>query len=178
MYFYLGYAVLLLFCFYSFPMVIFSWLSQSNRWLTINPCTLVAHLVKNPPAMWETWVWSLVWKIPWRREWLLTPVLWPGKFQLQRVGHDWAIFTFHCFCAYENSIVLLTQERPSLVAQWLKKKKNLPAMQETQFPSLGQEDPLEEEMATHSSILVWEIPWTGQRSLVGYSPWCCKRVIT
>ena len=121
--FYLGYAVLLLFCFYSFPMVIFSWLSQSNRWLTINPCTLVAHLVKNPPAMWETWVWSLVWKIPWRREWLLTPVLWPGKFQLQRVGHDWAIFTFHCFCAYENSIVLLTQERPSLVAQWLKKKK-------------------------------------------------------
>ena len=38
--------------------------------------------------------------------------------------------------------------------------KNLPAMQETQVLSLGQEDPLEEEMATHSSILVWEIPWT------------------
>ena len=34
-------------------------------------------------------------------------------------------------------------------------------MQETQDPSLGQEDPLEEEMATHSSILAWEIPWTG-----------------
>ena len=38
--------------------------------------------------------------------------------------------------------------------------KNLPAMQETQFQSLGQEDPLEEEMATHSGILAWEIPWT------------------
>ena len=38
--------------------------------------------------------------------------------------------------------------------------KNLPAMQETQFPSLGQEDPLEKEMATHSGILAWEIPWT------------------
>ena len=38
--------------------------------------------------------------------------------------------------------------------------KNLPAIQETQAPSLGQEDPLEEGMATHSSILVWEIPWT------------------
>ena len=38
--------------------------------------------------------------------------------------------------------------------------KNLPAMQETQVLSLGQEDPLEEEMATHSSILAWEIPWT------------------
>ena len=32
--------------------------------------------------------------------------------------------------------------------------------QETQIPSLGQEDPLEEEMATHSSILSWRIPWT------------------
>ena len=33
-------------------------------------------------------------------------------------------------------------------------------LRETQVPSLGQEDPLEEEMATHSSILTWEIPWT------------------
>ena len=38
--------------------------------------------------------------------------------------------------------------------------KNLPAMQETGIQSLDWEDPLEEEMATHSSILAWEIPWT------------------
>ena len=38
--------------------------------------------------------------------------------------------------------------------------KKLPAMQETQVRSLGQEDPLEKEMATHSSILAWRIPWT------------------
>ena len=38
--------------------------------------------------------------------------------------------------------------------------KKLPAMQETQVQSLGREDPLEEEMATHSSILAWIIPWT------------------
>ena len=41
--------------------------------------------------------------------------------------------------------------------------KNLPAIQETQemwVRSLGQQDPLEEEMATHSSILAWKIPWT------------------
>ena len=38
--------------------------------------------------------------------------------------------------------------------------KNLPAMQETQVQSLGQEYPLEKEMATHSSILAWRIPWT------------------
>ena len=48
--------------------------------------------------------------------------------------------------------------------------KNLPAIQEMWVWSLGREDPLEEEMATHSSILVWRIPWT-ERSLVGYSPW-------
>ena len=38
--------------------------------------------------------------------------------------------------------------------------KNLPAMQETHVQSLGREDPLEKGMATHSSILVWRIPWT------------------
>ena len=38
--------------------------------------------------------------------------------------------------------------------------KNLPAVQETQVQSLGQKDPLEKGMATHSSILAWRIPWT------------------
>ena len=50
--------------------------------------------------------------------------------------------------------------------------KNRPAMQETQVPSLGQEDPLEKEMATHSSILPGKSH--GQRSLAGYSPWGLK----
>ena len=45
----------------------------------------------------------------------------------------------------------------SLVAQ---RVKNLPAVQETKVPSLCREDPLEEEMATHSSIFAWRIPWT------------------
>ena len=52
----------------------------------------------------------------------------------------------------------------SLVAQTV---KNLPAMQKTQVPSLGQEDPMEKGMATHPSILAWSIPWTE----AGYSPW-------
>ena len=46
---------------------------------------------------------------------------------------------------------------PSLVAQMV---KNSPAMWETWVQSLGWEDPLEKEMATHSSILAWRIPWT------------------
>ena len=45
----------------------------------------------------------------------------------------------------------------SLVTQMV---KNLPAMQETRFQPLGQEDPLEKEMATHSNNLAWETPWT------------------
>ena len=47
--------------------------------------------------------------------------------------------------------------RASLVAQLV---KNLPALQETRVWSLGWEDSLEKEMATHSSILAWELPWT------------------
>ena len=44
-----------------------------------------------------------------------------------------------------------------LVAQTV---KNLPAIQETQVPSLGRKDPLEKGMESHSSIAVWRIPWT------------------
>ena len=47
--------------------------------------------------------------------------------------------------------------------------KCLPVVWETQVRSLGWEDPLEKEMATHSSTLAWKIPWTEE--LVGYSPW-------
>ena len=47
-----------------------------------------------------------------------------------------------------------------------------PVLQEIQVPSLVWEDPLEKEMATHSSILAWRIPWTEE--LAGYSPWGCK----
>ena len=55
--------------------------------------------------------------------------------------------------------------KPSPVAHTV---KNLPAQQETQVRSLGQEDPLEKGMATHCSVLGWRIPWTEEP---GYSPW-------
>ena len=65
---------------------------------------------------------------------------------------------------FEEMTLTLVVIRASLMAQPV---KNLPAMQETQetwVESLGWENPLEEGMATHSSILAWRIP------LVGYSP--------
>ena len=46
--------------------------------------------------------------------------------------------------------------------------KNLPAMQEMRVQALGQEDPLEKGMATHSSILAWKIPWTEEPGRLQY----------
>ena len=60
----------------------------------------------------------------------------------------------------------------SLVAQLV---KNPPAMWETWIQSLGWEDPLEKEMATHSLVFL-PGEFHGQRSLVGYSPWVCKEL--
>ena len=51
--------------------------------------------------------------------------------------------------------------------------KNLPALQETQVLSLGQEDLLDEDMATHSSILTWRTPWTEEPG-GATSPWDLK----
>ena len=59
-------------------------------------------------------------------------------------------------CTLENFSVIYTLLKSPLVAQRL---KCLPGMQETRVQSLGQEDPLEKEMATHSSTLAWRIPW-------------------
>ena len=88
-------------------------------------------MVKNLPAMQETLVQSRIRKIPWRKKWQPIPEFLPFKLQYPSFSH-------------------------SLVAQRLKR---LPGMRETRVQSLGQEDPLEKEMATHSSTLGWRIPW-------------------
>ena len=56
-----------------------------------------------------------------------------------------------------NTILISAQKLAFLVAQMV---KHLPAIRETWVQSLGWEDPLEKEMATHSSTLAWKIPWT------------------
>ena len=71
------------------------------------------------------------------------------------------------FCLYPDCLTVICS-KASMV-------KNSPAVQETQVQSLGQKDPLEEEMATHSSILALEIPWTEELGRL-YSPWGHKRV--
>ena len=107
-------------------------------------------------------------RLPCRGKWQPTPVFLPGKSHGQRnlvgysswdrrVGHDWA-----------TSLIIFFWT--SLVAQ---RVKHLPVMQETWVQSLGQEDPLEKEAATHSCFLAWRIPWTEEPHEL-YSPWDCK----
>ena len=64
--------------------------------------------------------------------------------------------------------LLLWMKWASLMAQMV---KNLPVMQESQLWYLGQKDPLEKGMATHSSILVWEIPWTEEPGGPRFKGW-------
>ena len=76
------------------------------------------------------------------------------------LGHKTSLNKFR-----KTEIIIKNLFLCSLVARTV---MNLPAMQETQVPPLGQEDTLGKGMATHSSTLAWRIPW--KRSLAGYSP--------
>ena len=90
----------------------------------------------------------------WRKKWQPTPLFLPGESLGRRslVGcHLWG-------CTELDTTEATLQQQPSNSAV-----KNLPAVQEMyKMPvrTLGHEDSLEEEMATHSSILAWKIPWT------------------
>ena len=114
-----------------------------------------------------------------------------GIQQSESVIHTYIstlIFPFYISFSYRS---LQSIEYSSLYSRFLQQilisyefwVKNLPPMQETQemwIWSLDQEDPLDEEMGTHSSTLAWKIPWMeephGQRSLTGYSPKGCKEL--
>ena len=72
-----------------------------------------------------------------------------------------------------NFNITYLEDMTSLVAQ---RVKNPLSMQETWVQSLGQEDPLEKGMVTHSSFLAWKIPWTEEPG--GYSPQGCTELDT
>ena len=78
-----------------------------------------------------------------------------SKLILLTLQSPWAILYHETFGTEQITTTSLSSG--SLVVQMV---KNLPAMQETCVRSLGQQDPLEEEMVTHSSIFTWRIPWT------------------
>ena len=72
---------------------------------------------------------------------------------------NWSRVDLRCYISFRCTKKWFRYIWASLVAQ---KAKDLPATQKTQARSLGWEDPLEKGMATHSSILAWRIPWTGE----------------
>ena len=124
---------------------------------------------------------------PWP-SWLTPPpALWPGPphglfslgFLIWKVcgsgGGGWAEGGWEWLWGFDEEMnrkaTCNLSYEASQVAQMI---KNPPAMQETWVRSLGQEDPLEEDLATHSSILAWRIPWTeepGGLQSMGWQSW-------
>ena len=85
----------------------------------------------------------------------LDPVF-PASEKIQMQNLNSAVSTVRTSLSHHHGVKILTLTTASLVAHVV---KCLPAMQEARVRSLGLEDPLEKEMATHSSILAWKIPW-------------------
>ena len=122
-------------------------------------------MVKRLPAIQETWVWSLgwedslekematqsstfAWKIPWTEE--------PGR--LQPMGSQKTSNNQTRLGNFTKWIMVATCHYSVIhMAQMI---KHMSSMLETWVRSLGREDPLEKEMATHSTTLAWKIPWT------------------
>ena len=88
-------------------------------------------------------------KISWRREWLPIPVLLDGEFHAQR--------SLVCYSPWGRKEADMTEW---LLLSLFQMVKRLPTTWESRVWPLGQKDPLEKEMTTHSSTLAWEIPWT------------------
>ena len=109
--------------------------------------SLVAQLVKNPPAMWETWVRSVGWEDPLEK----------GKATHSSVlawRIPWTVYIVHGVAESQTQLTF-TFMYIFTVAQMV---KNPPAMRETWVRSVGWENPMEKGMATRSSILAWRIP--------------------
>ena len=106
--------------------------------------------------------------MPWRREWLPTPVFLPGEFHGQRSLAGYSP------CGHKESDMTQRLNNNTYCIGLLRYTSgNLPANAgdiKARIQSLGQEDPLERGMATHSSIPAWRIPWTdepGQLQSIG-----------
>ena len=137
-------------------------------------------MVKNLPAnAGDADLIPVLGRFPWRRKWQPAPVFLPGKSHRQRSleGNDsWVAKELDMAYTKQqlhNSTIIFSRQRlcflyfcilaSSLGFPSVSAIKNLPAIQETketQVQSLGQEDPLEEEMATTPVFNAWRIPWT------------------
>ena len=137
-------------------------------------------MVKNPPAKAGDRFNPWVGKIPWGRKWQPTPVFLPGESHGRRslVGYNprgaWWV-TVHGVAKSPTRLSDFTDSLTNLTSLVAQRLKRLPAMRETWVQSLGRKDALEKELAIHSSIRAWEIPWTeepgGLQSMGSQKSW-------
>ena len=143
----------------------------------------MAQTVKCLPTVWGTWVRSLgqedplekemaphsstlAWKIPWTEK--------PGGLQSMIAKSRTRLSDFTiAIQSYLRKLGKSQINSLTLTHKVAQRVKRLPAMWETWVRSLGQEDPLEKELAPHSSTLAWKIPWTekpgGLQSMIAKS---------
>ena len=118
--------------------------------------SLVAQLLKNLPAMWETWVQSLGWEDPLEKAQATHSSILAWRI-------PWTVYPWGCKESDTTevyNVVCSACERAFQVAQMIKNQPANAGAAGDMVQSLGREDPLEQEMVTHSSVLAWEIPWT------------------
>ena len=118
--------------------------------------SLVAQLLKNLPAMWETWVRSLGWEDPLEKAQATHSSILAWRI-------PWTVYPWGCKESDTTevyNVVCSACERAFQVAQMIKNQPANAGAAGDMVQSLGREDPLEQEMVTHSSVLAWEIPWT------------------
>ena len=141
-------------------------LSVFAKCLLMNWASLVAQLVKKPPAVLETWVWSLGWEDPLEKGKAThsSILAWRIPQTVESMGsqNQTRLSNFHFF----SNEYMGFPGGPD--------RKESACNARDQVWSLGQEDLLEKDMAIHSNILVGESH--GQRSLVDYSPWGRKKL--
>ena len=142
------------------------WIIEKPRVFTKNSYFLFINYAKDFDSVDHNKVWKLLKErgIPDHMTCLLRN-LYAGQEATARTGHgtkDWLEIGKGVFqgCILSSCLFNLHAEYIMRNTGLVQMVKHLPAMQETQDRSLGQEDPLEVEMATHSSILAWRIPWT------------------
>ena len=102
------------------------YLNFRNLLTTVTWASLVTQLVKNPPAMWETWVRFLVGKFPWRRECLPTPEFWHGEFHglyiVHGIAKSWTqLSDFHSLTRWQTLGLCFR----IILGEFLNLKKNL-----------------------------------------------------
>ena len=143
------------------------WHLSFSVWLLCFLCVIISRPIHVAVCSFA-WPVSIVW------HWLSEDSLWPGAESLDTLTQSrWPADPGKQHTAQSP---IFSSQQGGVDTEGLGKRKDLPAKQETQVRSLGREDPLEEEMATHSKVLNWKTPWTEEPGRL--QSWGRKEAVT